>query len=217
MRDHSLVRPTPQRLLRRAVRKLPAREAPTGWASGLYNVSISHRMGFIWFRVAKAGTRSVLAALEEGDAGQVDRHLSGAVLPSWVFGRYTAWAVVRDPADRLESCWRDKVRLTNRWDLDPDRRSPSGFVDWVAGQDLGRCDRHLRLQSALVDLRRAPLIGRIETFEEDLERIFGRLGLPFHGAPVENRTRTVEASEWTSRLRDRARAIYARDCEAFGY
>lgn len=186
-------------------------------APGPYNVSISHRHEFVWFRVAKAGTRSIIAALDAAGPGVIDAELSGAVVPHWALRDYTAWAFVRDPVERLESCWRDKVRDTNTWRLDDEQRTPHGFVEWVAGHDLWRCNRHFRLQRSLVDLRRVALIGRVESFDEDLERIFDRIGLPFRGAPSKNRTTATADTRWPRELRSTVRELYAADCEVFGY
>lgn len=182
-----------------------------------YNVSISHSHRFIWFRVAKAGTRSVLSALSGSGRDPIDRQLSDAVVPASVLSDYLSWTFVRDPVERLESCWRDKVCRSNRWDLDDGERTPEGFLDWVGGQDLSRGDRHLRAQHSLVDVDRLDVVGRMESFDRDLAGIFGRIGLPLAVTPRENRTAAGDETPWAPALRERAREIYARDCETFGY
>ena len=126
------------------------------------------------------------------------------------------FAFVRNPWDRLLSCYLDKVVRTNYFS----RMSGCSFDDFVhlvARLDLDRCDRHLRRQTALLPLQRLEFVGRFERLDEDLERLAPRLGLETERFPSLNRNVPAEEHTYTKRTVELVGQLYRSDVEAFGY
>ncbi len=204
-----------------------------------YNLTVSHEHRFVWFRVAKAGTRTIFGHLV--DCG-VELDLSHAMrirYPVEPFADYYKFAFVRDPLDRLVSAWLDKVVDNNYYRLEPDERrrlqSLEAFVEWVAGHDLSdvsTVDQHLVLQTRAVDLTQVDLLGRLESFTTDFATVCRHLGLP----DTVGRSRNVSAvrtaarassaprevpdrvpDEVSDEVRERVRELYRLDYQILGY
>src|SRR5688572_1984937 len=87
-----------------------------------FHMTISPSHHFIWYRVAKVGTRSILAMLDAADVEHFDSDLR--VESRWLYrlGRYRDYyrfAFVRNPWDRLVSSWADKVVDSNLFGFAP--------------------------------------------------------------------------------------------------
>jgi hypothetical protein len=177
--------------------------------------------GFVWFRVAKVGTRSILRMLDDGGIPVSDH--DGLERRKYALGfyrRHYKFAFVRNPWDRLVSCWHNKVVDTGRYTerTSTDLSTFAGFVTWVATHDLATCgDEHLRLQTELVDLPALDFLGRFESFADDMATVGARLGLPVE-LRHENRSSAGDYREaYTPELRDVVGRLYAADVDAFGY
>lgn len=183
------------------------------------NITIGRRPRFVWYRVAKAGTRSVVAALHRSDVDFVADHPWGIRVPPALLRNHFSFAFVRDPRSRLVSCWSDKVLASNGLALPPERREElrdfGRFVEFVAEQDLETCDPHLRLQTALIDLDRVDFVGRVERFRDDFGLVCSRIGIPTD-APHLNPSDAVD-DPYSSALRRRVEELYAPDLDAFSY
>ena len=188
-----------------------------------YNITLSHDRRFLWYRVAKVCTRSIFAALDEGRVTLDADHPMLCYYPPRRFGDYFKFAFVRDPWDRLASCWRDKVLQRNYFNLAPSKRQSlsqfDAFVDWVSTQDLEACDIHLQLQCRLIDLNHVDFIGRFENFENDFRSVAAAIDLPLNKISHENASvSTPSLSEvYNNRTIKRVEDLYARDIAIFGY
>ncbi len=191
---------------------------------GLYNLSISHSRRFIWFRVAKVGTRTVLNHLQTSGVELDVEHASWTHYPVAAYCDYFKFAFVRNPWDRLLSCWRNKVVDDNYFEFDPESlqrmQNFGAFIDYVAGLDIARADRHLRLQAELVDLNSIDYLGRMENFDSDLNRISRQLRLPERDIIVRKNV-TVGGARYCDAydegLAGKVAEIYRRDIQIFGY
>lgn len=166
-----------------------------------------------------------LPRVEELGWDSVTRMLSGDAF---------RFSFVRDPIQRVESAYLDKVvrhrrhggrslllRVLGLPD-DPEQDvTLDQFVAALEMQDPIRMDKHwrpqhLNLMHGLVDL---DLIGRLETFDADLARIRAATGIP--DLPVETRRRSTrpDGSLFDGRhdLLRKVREVYARDFELYGY
>lgn len=186
-----------------------------------YNLTISHRHRFLWFRVAKVGTRSLFEHFE-GNGVVLD--VRGAVdlrYPTALVEDYFAFAFVRHPVDRFVSAWRNKVVDANYFHFDADAHAAmqdlSAFVSYAEALDLDEADRHLAPQSRLVDLTRVDFLGRLETFSQDVAEVCERLGI----APTPPRNNSTGAGGSAPMLdpgvRRRIADLYRRDLQIFGY
>lgn len=78
-----------------------------------YNLSISNKYKFIWFRVAKVGTRTIFSRLaDDGLTLDLESPYGIHYIPK-LYGEYFKFAFVRNPWDRLVSCWQNKVVQMN--------------------------------------------------------------------------------------------------------
>lgn len=208
-------------LLYRSVAKIPL--IPT---SSRYNITLSHGQKFLWYRVAKVGTRTIYNHLKDSGASLDVEHASWLHYPVRSFDDYFKFAFVRNPWDRVVSCWRNKVAKSanpNFFGL-PEAQAKTlqtfeGFVDYLSSVDIEKCDRHIRSQSALIDLNAVDYIGRMETFESDARYVFKRLGLP----EKELESRNVTSAEtsykkyYTQGLANKVADIYRKDIQIFRY
>lgn len=188
-----------------------------------YNLSISHQYRFIWFRVAKNGTRTLLRTLKNHDVPLDVEHVFATRYPIRRFSAYYKFAVVRNPWDRLVSCWFAKILRKNAFNLESEHHEElknfPAFVDFVASRDIENCDAHYASQSSLIDLNELDYLGRMETFEEDILHVFSRIGVVSRGISVTNvsETRGHYAEYYTDSLQKQVGKIYRKDIQIFGY
>ncbi|WP_204376765.1 sulfotransferase family 2 domain-containing protein [Methyloceanibacter marginalis] len=138
------------------------------------------------------------------------------------FANYFRFAFVRDPLDRLASCWRNRVLDQNYFHLSGDQRQSmsnfNSFIDWVQTKDLETCDVHLRLQCRLIDLNHVDFIGRFENFDNDFRVVAAHIGLPVVDIPHENRSSSSTSADlYSYETRKRVTDLYAKDVAIFGY
>ena len=210
---------------KQGLRQLARRSERSGELSPLaYNLTISHAHRFVWFRVAKVGTRTLLGYFEENDVALDVAHAYKMRYPTALFADYFKFAFVRHPLARFVSTWQDKVMNSNYFELDEPtltrlQRSPEEFADWVADQDLAEADQHLALQSRLIDLTQVDFLGRLETFDRDLAEVCERLGLPVVPATPRNQTAAARAPSALASpgLQAAVAAMYRKDFQVFGY
>lgn len=153
------------------------------------------------------------------------------------YGHYFKFAFVRNPWDRLVSCYRDKVRFDpghvyeryengfdayfrqlgiNRADLTfPD------FVELVANLSDEDADAHFRSQSWFLhdaDNRFLPdYVGRFENLSKDFEHVAQILNLK-QTIPHLRKTKHAPYTEWyTDTTRQLVAKRYAHDIGLFGY
>lgn len=137
---------------------------------------------------------------------------------------------VRDPFERLVSCYLDKVARPRRLTVSAPRLKPPGevsfleFLKYVQGQPpMGR-DPHCCAMTDLCFAERVSydLIVRYETFESDLAKVMNRLNITDLRVPRSLPGMTTHARQHMAELlgpRECAliREIYAADFETFGY
>ncbi|HET9622323.1 MAG TPA: sulfotransferase family protein [Kofleriaceae bacterium] len=153
-------------------------------------------------------------------------------------GRFS-FAFVRDPWDRLVSCYRDKLRgevdgftsftvrpgVANclaRFDRFVAGMSFAAFVRAVAAIPDAEADAHFRSQHGFVCVDGAlavDAIGRFERLDEDFAAIARRIGLATAALPRLQAVRAPSpfAAFYTAETRDLVAERFARDIELFGY
>ena len=189
-----------------------------------YNLTICNERQFIWFRVAKVGTRTIFNYLKDSELELDVEHVNAVHYPAKQFAHYFKFAFVRNPWDRVVSCWRNKVIDSNTlFKLDDATRTHlqefENFVEFVGEMDIETCDRHLRAQTSLIDLNNVDFVGRLERFDSDFEVVCQQIGLQ----PREVVARNVSSRErdyrnyYTEELADRVARIYRKDIQLLGY
>lgn len=210
-----------------------------------FNASYSSALDFVWFRVAKTGTRSIHRLLEEIVPDY--RYLNRATAPPPEFdslrdGARVRFSFVRDPWDRLRSAWADKIMVRVRSDraaewhrerlrhlrLDNPSRSEQcardfrAFVRAIPGSTLLTSDVHFMPQSELLAVADLTHLGRFERFADDLVRILGDIGIGLTADRIPHRNR--RAQEWPSaqdaydpETSEIVAHLYRSDIELWGY
>lgn len=207
---------------REIVHTLRRRSVRSGLLSPLgYNLTISHEHRFLWFRVAKVGTRSLF---EHFEGNGVSLDVRGAVnlrYPTALVEDYFAFAFVRHPVDRFISAWRNKVVDANYFDFNAatlqEMQDLPAFIEYAEGLDLDEADRHIAPQSRLIDLTRVDFLGRLESFSDDVAAVCTRLGLPPAALPRKNSTSAGSPDPVAAETRRRIANLYQRDHQIFGY
>lgn len=183
----------------------------------LYNITASDTHQFVWFRVAKNGTRSILNILENN----IPLSINDFKVPyrSQDYKGYFKFAFVRNPWDRVVSCYCNKILRKNHtafqecYDKDFDY-----FVQFINKQDLHEADPHIRLQSTLFPLNEMDFIGRFETFTQDLQYILSLFHLEY--VPIEKKNASIR-KHYSQYYNEKTKAIIAKkyklDIEQFGY
>ena len=136
---------------------------------------------------------------------------------------YFKFAFVRNPYDRLASCYFGKVRGSNRNRLHlrswrPDL-SFAGFVDAVCSTPDTRSNRHYRSQHTLFDLASVDFLGRLEHFDRDMRVVMGRLtGSGEVRVPnLNTSTRSHYSRYYDDDSRTKVADRYAEDLRLLGY
>ena len=147
----------------------------------IYNTTISDKIQFVWFRVAKTGTRTLFELLKKNQIPFKNRGKG-----KWIvfyepknYLNYFKFTIIRNPWDRLVSCYSDKVlKKSNLYYEEAFEKDFKYFIkEFVNKKDLTTADCHIRLQSKLFPINELDFIGRFESLEEDLKFISIRLGI----------------------------------------
>ncbi len=181
-----------------------------------YNITYSKAYAYVWFQVPKNGTRTLLSVLEEKTMPNASAHY----LPYYAHRHRTdfKFCFMRNPWDRLVSCYKDKVLgqllFPDCWGRDFDY-----FLCYVAQQDLRRCDPHIRLQVSLFPLEDMDHIARFENFAGEFDFIINeQLGL---NSRILHINKSKQEGAYTSYYNDRQRQLvaklYKEDIDLMGY
>lgn len=183
-----------------------------------YNATVSDERLFVWFRVAKVATRSITEILVERQVPV--RPETKLLFKPKQFKYYFKFAFVRNPWDRLVSCYFNKVLTKNhRAFRECYGKDFDYFVDFVSKKDLESADRHIQFQTSLIPLGFVDFIGRMENFEADLRIVLEKIGIdPLIEIPKKNQTSRLHYSYYyTEKTKKIVEEIYKRDINYFGY
>jgi hypothetical protein len=193
--------------------------APLYPSSIKYNLTISEEKKFVWFRVGKVGSRTIMDIFKQAAIELAAEHSFDVQYPINLYRDYFKFAFVRNPWDRLVSCWQDKVIRRGKFRSFGGDRTFEDFVDYVElNEDLLYGNPHLRLQSRLIDLNHIDFLGRLETFDENLKEVMSILGIE---ALIKKKNATNRNPDYrkyyTGQARDKVAKLYEKDIKLFGY
>lgn len=182
-----------------------------------YNITASQSHKFVWFRVAKVGTRTILSILQNN----VELSINDYSVPynTKDFNGYFKFAFVRNPWSRVVSCYCNKVltkchpAFEECYDKDF-----AYFVDFIDRIDLVNCDPHIKLQTKLFPINELDFIGRFENFAEDLQYVLSMLGI--NDVPLEHKNSSKHehySHYYTERTKNIIARKYKADIAAFNY
>lgn len=183
-----------------------------------YNITASDEKKFVWFRVAKVGTRSILEILNKNQVPFSINDYEVSFNPKR-YKNYFKFAFVRNPWDRVVSCYMNKVVPNGpKYYQECLGKGFDYFVDFISKKDLTTADAHIRLQTSLIPIQHVNFIGRLETFADDLQYIAKVIGLQLQEIPRKNRTAHDHYSKYyTEKTKKIIAEKYKKDIEAFGY
>jgi hypothetical protein len=161
-------------------------------------------------------------------------------LHEYLYPGFFRFGFVRNPWDRLVSCYRDKIRnevdgythftirpgVANclaRWSAFAPGMTFDDFVRAVAAIPDAEADEHFRSQHTFLSDGKgrltADFVGRYERLAEDFEAVRRKTGLPEVELPRLQAARTAAkyAGYYTPETRRIVAHRYARDVEMFGY
>jgi len=186
-----------------------------------WHMTHSNQQRFVYFVTPKCATRSILAVLES----QTKITLKEGYRPfNKKWDNYFKFAIVRNPWDRLLSCFLDKTKkcVGSKWEL-PDyskykQSSFKTFVRKISSTNLKTCNNHHRLQAVLVPYSECDFIGRFENLQEDFNIICDKIGLPKQKLAHQNKTNHKHYTQYyDDETRELVAKMYALDIKVFGY
>lgn len=191
----------------------------TPFSSEHYKLCYSEKYKFLWFRVAKCGSRTINKHLKELTGGEhIYSSPTGYYRP--FFKDYLKFAFVRNPIKRFESAWRDKVVEQNYFGFSSSEHEKmqniDRFIAFAEEMNINNADVHIRPQHRLIDLNNIDFLGRNESFNKDLQTLFGLLGASLENVFHENRTRKKGGhQELSSEQKKKIAKIYELDFRLF--
>ena len=180
-----------------------------------YRITSSDEFRYTWFRVAKAGTRTILHVLQEHT--HPDVHGGRVEFNPKEHRDKFKFAFIRNPWTRLKSCYINKVihkRLFEPcWDREFDY-----FVDYVADQDLKSANIHIRLQTELFPHHGLDHLARFERFGEEFDFIMNqklKLNIPL----IHHNKSSVKSEEieYSARSIQKVADVYDQDIKFGNY
>lgn len=184
-----------------------------------YDVRISDKKKFAWFKVYKGATRTIELILKKGvsDFSKVKQ-----------FGRYHKkfddyfkFAFVRNPWDRIVSCYFHKVVTRKAKCFEKCfGKDFTYFVNFIHRIDVASLDTnaHVRLQTKLIPVNKLDFIGKINNFNHDFKHVCDVIGITYDHVPHAHKT---EHAHYTTYYTPRTKKIiakkYKEDIEAFGF
>lgn len=179
----------------------------------------------IWYLIPKSASRTLHTIFRKNDINfSKEEYLK---LPNFA-SDYFSFSFVRNPYDRLASCYTQKIvtqnskpgklRTTLRWELNYQKPSFKNFIKIIAEKDNITKDRHWNLYHNLIPVNDIDFIGKFENLQEDFNTICDKIGIPHQELPHANKSKHKHYTEYYD---DETRQIvaekYAKDIEYFNY
>lgn len=183
-------------------------------------------------KVASSTIWSICAEIECGYKTNKSNKVRSIILPSIKSSEINLYtdvikiAFVRNPYDRLVSCYRNKIEKEDSNFLDLNGLSAetsfSQFVDYICDTPDSNADRHFRSQYTFIYNHNAELIadhiGRFESFYDDFKNLSRLYELPSVEIPHWNKeSESHYSSFYTDSTVEKVKIRYAIDLSMFGY
>jgi len=197
---------------------------------------VSHKHKFVYYIVPKAASVSIRAFIKAIDPLCM-KGLSLAEAKSTPYRNYFHFTFVRNPYDRLLSCYIDKFHeprlgssgftngelnlfLGHYGRLGCREMSFGDFIQFVTRVPYRHSNRHFTPQCYLLNLDLLNFIGHVENFDQDLLYLRKQVGVPDE-IPQPQKLNASRHGPYQSYYNDKLRKMvarkYARDLEIFNY
>ncbi len=193
------------------------------WQS--YDLTVCNDPKFLWFSVPKVGTQTLVNFFDLSNLKLQYTYSFFIRYPINRFKSHYKFGFIRNPYDRIVSCWRDKIIKYNYFEFPQEEweqlKDFKQFLRWVTELKIeeGFPDVHLMPQHRLIDLNHIDYLGRFESFAEDFRTICGHLGLPNENLEKKNPSPRSKSYRdyFDDECRDLVSQIYRKDLQIFGY
>jgi hypothetical protein len=185
-----------------------------------YNVIVSDKKKYVYFRIPKVATVSIGMILKE------NTNISHESFDSYWntnWNTYFKFSIVRNPWDRLLSCFLDKTKksIGTIWEMEfykpLSNFSFDQFIEMLTPKYISY-DGHLKQQVELIDTNNIDYLGRFENINYDLKNILDTLNISVQNIPKENTTEHTHYHDYyNTKTRNLVYNLYKEDIEAFKY
>ena len=185
-------------------------------------VSDSHK--FMFFHIRKTAGTSIAVAIGKVSKDPFkDRHLRPSRAKQWMprkFPRYFKFSFIRNPWDRIVSCYEYDAQNTREF-MNGGHHYRMSFPDYLhlrlckTGGWWTECQRDfLAVQGHLL----VDFVGRFENLQQDYNKICDRVGLKAQKLPERRMTKRKPYREYfNNETKKLVGDIFAVDLETFGY
>jgi len=143
------------------------------------------------------------------------------------FADYTTFAFVRNPWDRLTSCYMDKIWNRfhpgfKRYGILYPKMPFEEFIESICIIPDALSDSHFRSQTSFLNGRMSPdridFLGRFENLQDDFRRLSDMLRMAHRELPHIRRRQVADYRErYSTRTRNLVAMRFKNDVESFGY
>ena len=187
------------------------------------NIYSSNKLKYCWVRVPKCGGSTITHYLQKH--ARPTHHEWAGSHSGWQ--DYFKFAFVRNPWDRLYSCYNNKVLMgdvnCSKY-LQAFAKTKPSFRDWIkeiSREDNILKDRHFSPFHTLLinkDFKSMDFMGKIENFKEDFNFVCDKIGISREKLPHKNKTKHKHYTEYyDEETKQIVAEKYAKDIEYFGY
>ncbi len=174
----------------------------------------------LYFRVPKVASTSLLITFRKVD--EVEKVEEYQKYPT--YNSYFKFAFVRNPFDRLASCFRHVIQKGSLQNIQEDPRlhknmSFESFVDVVGSIKVENMDIHFRPQHTFIP-ETLDYIGKFECLNDDYAKLLQKTGIkePKDGLLHKNKTDKTDFKKYYNEMIiQKVITIYKKDFELFEY
>lgn len=192
----------------------------------LLNVVVSHTKKYLYYSIPKTATTSIKIYLElygMVDIGSHSKQDGYSVEYDQAWNSYFKFTFVRNPWDRILSCFLDKTKqsIGKSWEMETYRPYAScsfeEFIDYL-DEDNILYDAHTAPQISLINPEQIDFIGKFEKLDTDFSKLQGVLGLAPIKLTKENITHHDHYSYYyNKKTKEKINQLYKTDIEKFEY
>ena len=174
----------------------------------------------IYFRIPKTASSSILINLKKSNNL---KNIPDEDVNIKDYKNYFKFAFVRNPFDRLASCYRHIIQRRTVGSVFLKNYGIShnmpfeDFVEVINNQKIEEMNIHWKPQYCFIP-EKPDFIGKFENLQEDYYKICEMIGLPKEVLPWENSTGTkTDYSIYQKDILNKVTKIYEKDFEMLGY